>query len=463
MPTLSPATCSLKHENLCATAYCCRCALLFLSESRRLSFGILFPPSRLLLRLTSRSPFRSAGPSLPTTIKSQKTMSFLDLSLEDLPLEVMVDILSRLPVKTIIQCKCVCKKWRDIILDSYFADIQHSRSPAGVMIHTNNKENYHYPKTGILRWTEVEDELGHHHLHHDPVMSIDLDRSPIFHRSRVVPVGSVSGLLCLRQHGRKNDNLYICNPVTREYMILSGQKYYTEGVATNAYCFGFCSLTREYKVIRLLEEKPTSESRPILVEAQVYVLGTGQWRSIGHVPYRLTGSDAPFLNGQGHWIVLDNDSPEKIWAFDFDKETFDLFPSPPYEDVRQTQMYKTLGVLKGCLCQCESYDSNWTVWVMKEYGIKKSWHKEFVFAKESITPGLDMDTSEPMKVIDGLKDGTIVMASYRDALFVYCPWRKTIVDAEVYQYFFRACAYRPSFHRLHNFENEIVDVFVRSK
>lgn len=64
-----------------------------------------------------------------------------------------------------------------------------------------------------------------------------------------------------------------------------------------------------------------------------------------------------------------------------------------------------------------------------------------------------------MHIIAGLKDGTILMASYKDKVFAYCPQRKTIVDMEIFDRYFNGLPYRPSFHRLHNFENERVRFF----
>ncbi|CAH1444710.1 unnamed protein product [Lactuca virosa] len=191
-----------------------------------------------------------------------------------------------------------------------------------------------YHAAGILKWVEVEDELDHHHLHHDPVMSLDLTIAPIFHWSEILPVGSVNGLICLWQCGPQHDNTYICNPVTREYMILPMQQFYKNDIAIIVvYCFGVGSLTQEYKVIRIFQgeipEDSTSPCRPSLLEAEVYTLGTGQWRSLGHVPYCLNGTYGPFLNGHTHWIAFDEDSPETLCAFDFDNETFEMFPSPP--------------------------------------------------------------------------------------------------------------------------------------
>ncbi|XP_023741658.1 F-box protein At3g07870-like, partial [Lactuca sativa] len=235
-----------------------------------------------------------------------------------------INILSRLPVKTIIHCKCVCKKWLNIVLDTYFAHLQPSRSRAGFMIYRNSKEEM----TG----------------------------------------GFETGIL-----------------------------------------------------------------------------------KVSNTPY------GPYLNGHAHWTLVGNDFPEKICSFDFNKETFELFPSPPYEAIKES-FRGTLGVLKGCLCRCDTYDSNMTVWLMKEYGIKNSWHKELVI-KYIIKPDFDMLGLEPNFLIEGFNDGTFLMENNESNLIVCCPRRKTVVYREVFGGYFNELPYRPSFHRLHNFKNERVHVF----
>ncbi|KAL7606823.1 hypothetical protein Lser_V15G20093 [Lactuca serriola] len=172
----------------------------------------------------------------------------------DLLVHVMVDSLSRLPLKTIIHCKCVYKKWLDLVSDSYFVNLHLSRSPVGLMIyHYLEKELMGHPKLRILKWAEVKDKVNHHNLHHDPVMSLDLNLVPIFQDSQILLMGSVNGLICLWQVSAKSDNIYICNPITREYMILPRQQYHGKGYAINVHCFGVSLLSHEYKVIQIFQ------------------------------------------------------------------------------------------------------------------------------------------------------------------------------------------------------------------
>ncbi|KAG5254949.1 F-box associated domain, type [Salix suchowensis] len=60
--------------------------------------------------------------------------------------DLMIDILSRLPVKTILSFMCVCKTWLRLISDKDFATHHLSRSPPGILIKA-------LPEGGISKWS----------------------------------------------------------------------------------------------------------------------------------------------------------------------------------------------------------------------------------------------------------------------------------------------------------------------
>ncbi|KAJ9536590.1 hypothetical protein OSB04_un000239 [Centaurea solstitialis] len=323
--------------------------------------------------------------------------------MEDLLEELTMDILSRLPVKTIFHCKLVCKKWRNLVSDSSFVNLHLSRSPTGLIIHHTDQ--------GTFKWVEIVDNVDHHHLHEDYPRSHSLYMSPVYQHYLMYQTGSVNGLICVCPYSRKtnHDDAYICNPVTREFVILPRQRFWIEGLLEVIYGFGVSSLTGEYKVVRAYQAKGVQNghkpARPSVLEAEVYTLGTGHWRSLCHVPvtYRLNtfqgfDFDVPFLNNRCHWIVSDyEDAHDKICTFDLDKETFQLLPSPP-PPVKENRFHgQSLAILKGCLCKLDTYDSEVAIWVMKEYGINNSWHKQVVISRTIQWPFY-----EPMHLITAL-------------------------------------------------------------
>ncbi|GKC33027.1 F-box associated domain containing protein [Tanacetum coccineum] len=311
-------------------------------------------------------------------------------------------------------------------------------------------------KPGILKWLEIKGGVDDTRLHQDFVMIFDLGRAPTFQDSNILQVGSVNGLICLWKYAPNHDNIYICNPITREYMILPRLQNHTEkSYAAISYGFGVGLLTKEYKVIRIFQpiqaQNLASNQRHRLLEAEVYTLGTGRWRRLGHVPYWLNEFHGPFLNGCVHWIFCGRDSPKELYAFNFDKETFSFFPSPPSEEIQGDIRRQRLGVINSCLSMCITSSLEFTIWVMKEYGIRKSWHKEVMFT-QSVKRDVDWWMGEPVTGLFGLKDGTILMFVHEHFL-VYCPWQKTIEKRVVFGRVFTGIAYGPSLFKLQTFES----------
>ncbi|GKA77602.1 F-box associated domain containing protein [Tanacetum coccineum] len=379
----------------------------------------------------------------------------------------MADIISRLPVKKIIQCKSVCKNWSEVVSDSYFINLHLSRSARCVMIHhkiqpdlvsesEDEDEMVNLERPGVLKCLEIEGELDTSRLHHAIVTSLDLNVTPIFKNSKILQVGTVNGLVCLWQYRDEVVNSYVCNPITREYVILPRPQYVGSISLINNYGFGVGLLTKEYKVVWIF--LGSTSSLPFLLEAEVCTLGTGQWRRLGRIPYWINRSGGFFLNGCVHWIVNDKQSPEKLCSFNIDNETFELFPSPPSKEIADDDFhYQNLGILNGCLSLSDSSSSEneFTIWVMKEYGIKKSWCKEVVI-KRDIMPDVGWFLHAPVESLD---DGTILMLANERTLLVYCPRKKTIEKRAFYRPYFTGMAYLPSFLKLQTSESQRVHLF----
>jgi len=60
----------------------------------------------------------------------------LSPSFADLPFPIATDILLRLPIKSVLICKCVCRNWNTVISDPHFAKVHFERSPYGFLILT---------------------------------------------------------------------------------------------------------------------------------------------------------------------------------------------------------------------------------------------------------------------------------------------------------------------------------------
>lgn len=367
----------------------------------------------------------------------------------DLPREIVADILSRIPVKTIVHCRCVCKRWRNILSEPYFVNLHLSRSPAGLIIHQGVAQL----KIDILKLGELDDKPDQHDIHHDPLMRFDLGLCS--KDSRMWLSGSVNGLICLRNYS--DDTTCICNPITREYILLPNQTYIEKSYAMLIHGFGFVESSNQYKVVLFYKGNFPASKGSDEYGCEVYTLGTGMWRNLGHVPFSVKGCGiGVYVGGNLHWLA-----DEVICTFDLDKESFQLTAAPAVPQVSGHETYRDLGILGGCLCICDcTPDSELAIWVMKDYGVKESWSKEIVICTDLLYDGMLDEEVYPLKV---LKDGTILMFCEEYQLCTYQPGTKTSqhnIFEDGFLDTFNAMVYVPSFISLKSFmlENVLMNI-----
>lgn len=377
--------------------------------------------------------------------------------IEDIGENFMLDIFSRLDLKELIYCKCVCKTWRELVLDPYLVNILWSKNKTrpSLMIH-----DLKFSERGDLNWIEIQEEeeiLDTERIHNVDLYAPGVIKGyPGFPNILTLVGGSIDGLICLWDLW---NGTYIINPIANECMTLPqahSSLSYTN-LAVISYGFGVSKGANEYKVIRICDLNASGSETQ--VEIEVYTLGTNRWRTlqpqdhynnVGH--YMTSGF---FFDGRLHWINVCGRC--ELFVFELDKETFNLFPSPPpvYEHQAEKINHSTLGVLKGCLSQYCWYPSfQFSVWVMREYGIKDSWYKAFTLKDTNIAPQL----SDPLCLIDGPKGGLLIVRDYEDSLAAYCLQTNKLKRVNLSSKYpnrrvriVTTVTYRPTFLKLQNF------------
>ncbi|XP_030937881.1 F-box protein At5g49610-like [Quercus lobata] len=295
---------------------------------------------------------------------------------------IVIDILSRLPFNTLFSCRCVCKTWLHLLVDPSFAQLYHARADPCVILQPTNKnrqqhlyavhfDNTNYVLNSIVKFA-TETHLG---------MECNVKLSLL---------DSCNGLILLGEMYRyqhqnlvKLDQLYVCNPITGEFVIVRPGINLTSSPMCP--CLGFCPKTQVYKVVLLSKKGYVDEVSNNMV-ALVYTLGekgNGLWKSVNiengvlHLPVNTT-----FLNGIIHWVVRSPSVPQFIYSFDVEDECLRLVPPPPEfvspDQTTRSKLGINLGVLEGRLAIVEcDIDVSWffNIWVMKDYGVQASWTK----------------------------------------------------------------------------------------
>ncbi|KAB1208693.1 hypothetical protein CJ030_MR6G006735 [Morella rubra] len=324
--------------------------------------------------------------------------------LESLPSELIHEIVSGLPVSSLVQFKSVCSAWRML-----------SRDPDLVNMHTTRMaENnpcliFHcdYPIRNQLYFVEL------------PVC---IDKKEKVKKLRVpfwaaMPefdvVGSCNGLLCLSD-SLYSDAIYIYNPFTRDYLVLPKSMQYCNQEVV--FGFGFHPTTKEYKVIKIIyyRKEDRGYRRAFRLtntnsEVQIFTLGCSNWRSMGKVAYHLLQPLSQVLvNGRLHWVTRPRRySPRRsIISFDLADEQFQEVPTPDCNTLNRRKYH--LVVLGGCLSAAVYCNyGKLEIWVMREYGVKESWIKKLNIGNY-VPKGLEKDVNQSFKISKIITKGRFV-------------------------------------------------------
>ncbi|KAJ7967795.1 F-box protein [Quillaja saponaria] len=292
----------------------------------------------------------------------------------DLPLEVIIDILCRLPVKTLLRCRCTSKSWRLIIDSTEFNDLHLRKS-------TETNSNICI----ILR---QDSDL--YAVDFDKIdKAVELNHPLMCYSNRIKVLGFCKGLLCISNIA---DDIALWNPSTRRHRILpflhterrreSGKSLF----GARVYGFGYDTLGVDYKLVKI-SQFINLDSRGYDSEIKVYSLRTNAWRSVESMPFALCYARkmGVLASNALHWVVtrkLEPSEPDLVVAFDLRFENFREVPLP---EIASTNFSMDVDVLGGSLCMVANYhDVQVDVWVMEEYGCGRSWSKLFTVAQPDV-------------------------------------------------------------------------------
>ncbi|XP_062104516.1 F-box protein At3g07870-like [Humulus lupulus] len=359
---------------------------------------------------------------------------------EKLPREVTCDILSRLPLPCLMECKLVSKL--------HYSSVKHSLT---ISMHLSRaKHNNPY----LICFSDYPiSKLDFVDLNSNPENDIFLTKTPILPfdsaHSTFDVVGSCNGLICLYNRSH-NDPLFIFNPFTKEYRELpqSINPPHLNAVRV-VFGFGFHPRTKEYKAIKIVYYiEGNNFFTATIKETRVYVLNLGdsEWRCIAQKPHNLIicpASDV-LVNGNLHWLTVKFDqngeeTRQDIVSFDLATEEFQVIPQPM--DLGLNKSLTHLVTLNDRLSAVVSSQiGQHEIWVLKDYNVRESWSKEMVIPGY-VPLGFRMDSAPPariryngsrrrsFRVLGSLHGGDEILFSYRDRCLVsFNPDREEFKD-----------------------------------
>ncbi|KAL5720559.1 hypothetical protein ACHQM5_013223 [Ranunculus cassubicifolius] len=304
-----------------------------------------------------------------------------------LPIDIIFDILTRLPLKTISQSRFVSKSWYNFIQNPRFAQLHFSRFkddfPCAIFP-TRYCSSYLIDPESLSKFETfaIACDLNLKEFRENFTISNGWNCFEI--------VGTVNGLVCFspERYTYKPAPYYVVNPITREYVLIP--KSPKIDVNPRASGFGFDSINNEYKIIRILPNtsKVRSEDEYETEDEEIYTLGSGIWREIQlttNVPsLTISGMNQSnvLVHGCLHWrpqVKIESKYYDTILAFCMASEEFNLIEMPPLSEEGGMIGCFDLIVLNDCLCVIMDggFMGIKDVWMMKKYGVHNSWVKEY--------------------------------------------------------------------------------------
>ncbi|XP_057780041.1 F-box protein At5g07610-like [Salvia miltiorrhiza] len=304
-----------------------------------------------------------------------------------------MNILSRLPIRSIIKSKLVRRAFRDM-LDS--RDFRLPKSNPRLILSR-------FPRSTFYRICEINGRDAAPEL----VVELPIPGTEAAH-------ASVDGLIFIVC--KVLPRFIIRNPITREFFKLSapfGQSY-SYDAEKYKFGFGVSGASRRYKVVRICGS-----------ECLVYTLGSGRWRAVGVgavAPPLLRSrcdwfSEPAFLGGNLHWL----DSETNVICFDLETEVLTYFSAPPHQHrSKDDRCFRRVSALDDCLCLTELHcgaldDVEIDIWFMRN---GRDWSKERVIVWEG--HGSYIFHCFPVKVFE---DGDVAVGRAYDALLQGGRWR----------------------------------------
>lgn len=309
-------------------------------------------------------------------IHAEKTIHLVRTGkMEKLPNDITADILSRLPVKSLMQFKCVSKPWRSLISSSKFAQLHLKRSKQDTITNPYKLLITTFPRQSI-----VDHEASSHDSNKELEAISELEYPIRVPDLEAEVAGSCDGLVCLVVD---YDNFILWNPTTRKSMELPKLNL-SPDQGTSFFGIGHDFSLDDYKVVRGVSFESSDGSKETRIE--VLTLKSKTWRSMTQhhssgYTYTMMEGPSVSLNGALHWLERpgnNQNEPLQIFSFDLGEEKFIDFVPFPDNFIDETILYLNMGSLGDSLyLHCYRSGECFEMWVMKDYRVKESWSRVF--------------------------------------------------------------------------------------
>ncbi|CAM8908646.1 unnamed protein product [Rhodiola kirilowii] len=319
-------------------------------------------------------------------------MSDQEQQLPNIPHDIMVDILSRLPAKSLLKFRCVCKSWNSMIRNQKFTEFHLKRTMANA---SQQRVLLSVKPFWSIKYDDLDD-FGKDGF--DVIIKKDTPSSLgcLGSNNDFELVGHCNGLICIvlrkgrRSHQDPIERTFcLWNPSTNECWQISSDDVANDIVSSNSmfrgeyynrfeiFGFGYDLTIDDYKIVRLI-----SYDELDVVQVEIFTIGRRTWRKeefhLDYVVNLLSYDrihDCLFLNGALHWInTLYYVEQKEILSFNLEQEQLQVMRIDRHA-IKSLFNRTNLRVISGKLVLVTN-PGDTEIWVMDEYGVETSWTKK---------------------------------------------------------------------------------------
>ncbi|XP_051212838.1 putative F-box protein At3g20705 [Lolium perenne] len=325
----------------------------------------------------------------------------------DIPTELVLEILQRLPWTSRRRLRLVCRAWRDLV-HQHTTEMKQRRHTAPLLVTTDSAY--------VL---DVDDlDLDQQSYSSHTCVPRELHLRDLYSEHTEV-VGVCNGVFCLCDDNKPGGAITLANPATGDVLALpptprdglfrrhntrrSGRSWH------QAYSFGYHHGTGQYKVVHVPCFFKTKDT------LQVFTLGEASWREVPTPTYARCRLEAGVVSFDGATYWVAEGSEDRIMSFDLDTERVTCtqpLPMPARPIRHLTQVNRRLAIATPTYGQPSYGYSAIQVWVLEGKRNEQTWIH--LYRLYSCPSGCGQDIAQPYFI-----HGDYVLMDRGDKLVMY--------------------------------------------
>ncbi|KAJ0781539.1 putative F-box domain-containing protein [Helianthus annuus] len=341
---------------------------------------------------------------------------------DNIPYDIQVDILKKLPVKSLIQFRSICKAWKSLVDSADF--VKHYRGQMQHLLVSYYEHSYSFGR----KYVSIADDDTF------PQKKVPLTNPMSLNNPRLI--GTSHGLLCLYSYS--DDMVVIWNLCIRKVVAVVLYNVEHDAGSWDYLGFGVCRETNDPKIIRIRSVTWCDINGLSYVpwQVEVFPLSTGAWRTpfstnfpSKSIYFRFENYDQVVIDGVHYWLANDI-SCNLIFSFDMTREEFSEINLP--DGLAHKSDYTlSMSKLRESIVVLDRDDDEmvFVVWMMED-GVSKTFTKPFT---------INYNTPDALYFVSGFRKTGEAIIEGRRQLFVYEPYSKHIknfgIDGNYYDFF----------------------------